>query len=102
MPDPTPSPHASEVPGRIIWIAGDRPGGDSGRGGNLAPDPPRRAEAPGRDPLTVAARPRASLEPAPLAATPSEQRIDIPALPAAAGLTEMPGVMAPAPTNTLS
>ena len=102
MPDPTPSPRPSDVPGSIIWIAGQERGGGGDGAGNRAPEPPRRAEAPGRDPLTVAARPQPALEPAPVIATPPEPRIDIPALPTAAGLTEMPGAIAPAPTNTLS
>jgi protein TonB len=101
MPDPMPSPRASDVPGSIIWIAGPVGGGGDG-GGNRAPEPPRRAEAPGRDRLTVAARPPAALEPAPVVAIPSEPRIDIPVLPTAAGLTEMPGIVAPAPTNALA
>ena len=100
MPDPTPSPRASDVPGSIIWIPRPTLGGGGDGGGTRTPEPPRRAEAPGRDPLTVSVRPPAALEPQPVVATPP--RIDIAALTTAAGLTEMPGVMAPMPTNTPS
>jgi protein TonB len=101
MPDPTPSPRASDIAHSIIWIPGPDGGGGDG-GGKRTPEPPKRAEAPGRDRLTVAARPQAALEPQPVVATPPEPRIDIPALPTSAGLTEMPGVLAPAPANTVS
>ncbi len=101
MPDPAPSQRASDVPASIIWIAGSKGGGGDG-GGDRTPDPPRRAEAPGRDRLTVAVRPAAALEPAPVVATPSEPRIDVALVSTADGLTEMPGVIGPAPTNTLS
>ena len=38
---------------RIIWLAEPGPGGGGGGGGNKMPDPPRRAELPGKDKISV-------------------------------------------------
>ena len=38
---------------QIIWIAEKGPGGGGGGGGNKMPDPPRKAELPGKDKITV-------------------------------------------------
>ena len=37
----------------IVWLAEDGPGGGGGGGGNKMPEPPRQAELPGKDKLTV-------------------------------------------------
>ena len=51
---------------RLVFIPSQVPGGGGGGGGNRQPGPVRRAEAPGRDRVTVPAVPRA---PQPLPAT---------------------------------
>jgi periplasmic protein TonB len=59
---------------RMVWLKASGPGGGGGGGGNGKKDPPRRAERPGRDAITVpAAKPvahdfskPASVEPAAL------------------------------------
>lgn len=38
---------------RIIWLAEPGPGGGGGGGGNKMPDPPRKAELPGKDKISV-------------------------------------------------
>ncbi len=38
---------------RIIWLATPGPGGGGGGGGNKSPEPPRKAELPGKDKITV-------------------------------------------------
>ena len=37
----------------IVWLAVPGPGGGGGGGGNKAPEPPRKAELPGKDKITV-------------------------------------------------
>jgi protein TonB len=45
---------------RMVWLNAPGPGGGGGGGGSRKKDPPRRAELPGRDAVTVpAAKPRA-------------------------------------------
>jgi protein TonB len=103
MPDPASSrrpSYAPYAPDSIVWISGPGAGGGDG-GGNRTTQPPRRAEAPGHDRVTVPARPPAALG-TPAVMPPAEPRIDIPAHPTAAGLTELPGVIAPTAASTLS
>lgn len=40
------------LPSEIVWLVDPGPGGGGG-GGNQAPEPPRRAEAPGQEAITV-------------------------------------------------
>ena len=47
----------------IIWIAEKGPGGGGGGGGNKMPDPPRKAELPGKDKITVPIEKPPVLEP---------------------------------------
>src|SRR3990172_10099301 len=63
-PTPTSAVIEEAVPtDQIIWIAEPGPGGGGGGGGNESPDPPRVAELPGRDKLTVAVEKPAPVEP---------------------------------------
>lgn len=101
MPDPASSRRPSDAPDSIVWIRGPGGGGGDG-GGNRTPQPPRLAEAPGHDRVTVPARPPAAVEAPPAVTAPAEPRIDIPAHPTAAGLTELPGVIAPTAASTFS
>jgi protein TonB len=45
------------TPARLVWLNDPGPGGGGGGGGDRMTDPPRRAEAPGHDAVTVAASP---------------------------------------------
>lgn len=101
MPDPASSRRAFDAPDSIVWIPGPGGGGGDG-GGNRTPQPPRGAEAPGHDRVTVPARPPAAVETPSAVTAPAEPRIDIPAHPTAAGLTELPGVIAPTAASALT
>src|SRR6185369_833609 len=88
----------------LIWLTEAGPGGGGGGGGNRMKEPPRRAEAPGHDAVTVPAatqpkpdRPDAMLDPNPI------QRLDIPVKSLASATDLVPGLLeAPAGPPTLS
>ena len=102
MPDPAMSRRVTSVaPESIIWIPQLVRGGGGGGGGDGAPEPPRRAEAPGLERLTVRPAPAAAMEPQPQT-TNLDPAVDMPALPMAAGLAEMPGEIAALPTASIS
>jgi protein TonB len=63
-----------EVPKGIIWIPQEGPGGGGGGGGNRMKEPPRKAELPGRDQLTLAVR-----APKPVVAPPKIVKSEAPA-----------------------
>jgi TonB family protein len=42
-----------KLPDQIVWLAEPGPGGGGGGGGNRSLEPPRKAELPGKDKLTV-------------------------------------------------
>ena len=89
---------------RIIWLSQPGPGGGGGGGGNKMKEPPRPAELPGKDKITVpVSKPpkmemqQVKKEPDPVA------QLNMPAVPTAAGLESLPGaVEAPAGPPTLS
>jgi protein TonB len=88
----------------IIWLSQEGPGGGGGGGGNRMKEPPRPAEQPGKDKITVpVSKPpklemqQAKKEPDPVA------QLNMPAVPTAASLESLPGaVEAPAGPPTLS
>jgi protein TonB len=89
----------------IIWLADPGPGGGGGGGGNSMKDPPRQAEMPGKDRLTVpVSKPpdfeaprQARTEPNPI------EQLAIPARSLAAAADLLPGVLeAPAGPPTTS
>lgn len=47
----------------LVFLAVPGPGGGGGGGGNKSPEPPRRAEAPGKDRMTVPVAPKVDLTP---------------------------------------
>ena len=49
----------------IIWLSEPGPGGGGGGGGNKMKEPPRKAELPGKDNLTVPVEKAPKLEPVP-------------------------------------
>jgi protein TonB len=87
---------------QIVWIAQAGPGGGGGGGGNRMKEPPRSAQAPGKDAITVPvtkppaleASREAKNEPNPVA------RLDVPAEALAASVDSLPGALdgPPAPT----
>jgi periplasmic protein TonB len=87
---------------QIVWIAQEGPGGGGGGGGNQTPEPPRKAEQPGRDRLTVpvnkppdVVRPPKEEAPEP----PPIQQMNIPALAMASGIDTLPGALDGTPVS---
>lgn len=82
---------------RIIWLATPGPGGGGGGGGNKSPEPPRKAEMPGKDKITVPVVKAPALE-KPVEKPPDkepEQNLSIPAKTLSASLetTVIPGAI---------
>lgn len=106
LPDPTPAPDQPErLPSDIVWLSEPGPGGGGGGGGNQMQEPPRKAEAPGKDRITVpAAKPPKLEAPEPPKDVPKPpQEIVIPAQAAATGVVELPGALTSAPSiSTIS
>jgi protein TonB len=97
MPKTDASPH-------IIWIDQRGLALGGGASGDRMPQPPRRAQLPGKDALTVPVGRRPSIEPTPAPDPPRLQQIILPAVATAAGLQEMVGIvssMPSAPTDSL-
>ena len=95
-----------DLPSEIVWLDTPGPGGGGGGGGNRMPDPPRRAELKGADPITVPA-PKPRPKPDPPKETPKETpkppvQLDIPAQPTATGVMELPGMVSTLPAPTAS
>jgi TonB family protein len=101
---PEPVRHAllvDRLPNEIVWLTEPGPGGGGGGGGNKMPEPPKKAELPGKDKLTVpAVKPKALeiSEPKPEVPQP-EQTLNIPAQTMAAATTTSPGAIASGQTS---
>ena len=92
--------HTAPIPlqpslNQIVWLNQPGPGGGGGGGGNKMKEPPRKAELPGKDKITVPVEKAVVLE-APQVVknepNPVEQ-LNIPALSLAAGLESLPGAI---------
>jgi TonB family protein len=95
-----PGPLANfETPLDIIWTQAPGPGGGGGGGGNKMPDPPKAAELPGKDKITVpvAKPPKPAPEP-PKEVPPPVQDMQIPAVTTASRVEQLPGVITALPT----
>jgi periplasmic protein TonB len=103
LPDPAPPAAQVEVPREIVWIAMEGPGGGGGGGGNRMPDPPRKAELPGQEKITVPVTKPPKLEsPEPPKDIPEPvQQMNIPAVTASAGVQELPGALTGLPSTAL-
>src|SRR5262245_58853250 len=90
---------------KIIWLAEPGPGGGGGGGGNQMKEPPRQAELPGKDKITVPVEKPPKLEPPKQAKNepnPIEQ-LNIPAKDLAAAQDSLPGAIeAPPGAPTIS
>jgi protein TonB len=88
----------------VVWLPKTGPGGGGGGGGNRMKDPPRSAQLPGRDAITVPVQKPPTLEslrqdrkePNPV------EQLDIPVKPLAAGIDSLPGLIAVGGPQTLS
>ena len=88
----------------IIWLSQPGPGGGGGGGGNRMKEPPRQAELPGKDKLTVPVSkpPALEMQQAKIEPNPIEQ-LNIPARSLAAAQEALPGAIeAPPGPPTLS
>jgi len=95
-PEPAPVEQAPPMSlDRLIWIAEPGPGGGGGGGGNRTEAPPRRAELPGRDRLTVPVAPRPAETPPPKVEPepPPLEALNIPAMNMAAAQQMLPGAI---------
>lgn len=85
----------------IVWLAVEGPGGGGGGGGNKMPDPPKKAELPGKEKITVPVKEEPKPVPDPPKIEPPKEDFVIPAATAAAAEVTSPGVITPAaPTES--
>jgi len=89
----------------IIWLAEPGPGGGGGGGGNQMKEPPRKAELPGKDQVTVPVQKPPKLEPVQQVKNEPDplEQLNIPAKTLAAAQDSLPGAIeAPPGPPTLS
>jgi len=82
----------------IIWLSQPGPGGGGGGGGNRMKEPPKQAEEPGKDKITVPVQkpPKLETQQAKVEPNPIEQ-LNIPAKSLAAATESLPGAIDPGP-----
>jgi TonB family protein len=86
------------LPKQIVWLQQEGPGGGGGGGGNRIPDPPKAAEAPGPQKITVpVAKPPKIENPEPPKDVPNPP-VNIPAQPMASAIETLPGAISSAPS----
>jgi periplasmic protein TonB len=81
-PKPHPGPATPERANKdIVWLSVPGPGGGGGGGGNQMKEPPRKAELPGKEKITVPATKLPEVAPTPKPPDPpkAEQELTIPA-----------------------
>ena len=101
-PQPSALEFLPDAPSKdIVWLAVEGPGGGGGGGGNKMPEPPRKAEVPGKEKITVPVKETPKPTPEPPKETPPEQLV-IPAQTMASAQVELPGVIAPSAPVTES
>jgi TonB family protein len=91
----------------IIWLNEPGPGGGGGGGGNRMPEPPRKAELPGKAKITVPAVKMPEVVPVPKEQPKEpepqpEQQLQIPARTLGAGVTTAPGAIEGTSSSTAS
>ena len=85
----------------IVWLDVPGPGGGGGGGGNKMPDPPKKAEVPGKEKITVPVKEEPKPTPEPPKPDPPKEELTIPAKTMAAAENTLPGVITPsAPTES--
>lgn len=95
-------PHIN--PNSIIWLSQPGPGGGGGGGGNQMKEPPRAAELPGKDQITVPVTKAPKLEaPKEVQKEPDPiEQLNIPAKELASAKDSLPGALDGPPALTLS
>ena len=88
------------MPTDIVWLNSPGPGGGGGGGGNKSPDPPKKAELPGKEKITVpvAKPPTLTPEPPKKEEPKPAPQLNIPAVTTSAGVQEMPGALTGLPS----
>lgn len=79
----------------LVWLAVEGPGGGGGGGGNQMPEPPRKAEVPGKEKITVPVKETPKPTPEPPKPDPPPEQLVIPAQTMAAAPVEAPGAIKP-------
>jgi protein TonB len=79
----------------IVWLAVEGPGGGGGGGGNQMPEPPRKAEVPGKEQITVPVKETPTLTPEPPKPDPPPELLVVPAQAMASAPVEAPGAIKP-------
>lgn len=88
-----------DMPADIIWLQSPGPGGGGGGGGNKTPEPPRKAELPGKEKITVPVEKREEPKPELKKEPPKPETVmKIPALQTASSVQELPGAITSLPT----
>jgi len=89
------SPFLPEDPNKsIIWLSEPGPGGGGGGGGNKMKEPPRKAELPGKDKLTVPVEKKPDLEQQQAKVEPNPiEQLNIPARELASAQDSLPGAI---------
>ena len=78
----------------IIWLSEPGPGGGGGGGGNKMKEPPRKAELPGKDKITVPVEKPPKLEPVQTKNEPPViEQLNIPAKTLASAVDSLPGAI---------
>jgi TonB family protein len=91
------------LPNEIVWLAEPGPGGGGGGGGNQMKEPPKKAELPGKDKISVPVVKPPSVElQKPEPAPEPEPEVNIPAQTMAAAETTAPGVIESQAAGTVS
>jgi periplasmic protein TonB len=100
MPPPNPTTTPERMPTDVIWLNSPGPGGGGGGGGNKMPDPPKKAELPGKEKITVpVAKPPSVTPEPPKPETPKPvAQLNIPAVNTSSGIQEMAGTLTGLPT----
>jgi periplasmic protein TonB len=88
---------AEAPPSQIVWLSQPGPGGGGGGGGDRSAQPPRVAQLPGRDRLTVPAVPQTSKQVAEEIKPDTIQHLEIPAQTLASAELAISGVLETAP-----
>ncbi|MBA3271028.1 MAG: TonB family protein [Acidobacteria bacterium] len=77
----------------IVWLPEPGPGGGGGGGGNKMPDPPKKAELPGKEKISVPVQRTPDPKPEPPKEEPPAEQLNIPAKTMAAAEVALPGTI---------
>ncbi len=91
----TPATMPDDISDQIVWLSQPGPGGGGGGGGNQMKEPPRAAELPGKDKITVPVeKPPSIAPPKPTQVEPIPvEQLNIPALTLSSGAEVLAGAL---------